>query len=187
MAVVVNRKALTFWEKLYLPAIVGGLKVTLKHAYNTLIRGKVVTMEYPEQKWTLPENYRGAPYLVKDQEGNTKCVSCQLCEFVCPPKAIRITPPGEFGKTADRMNAEKMPAEFEINMLRCIFCGFCQEVCPEEAIFLQKDYSLVGTSRAEMIYNKEKLLSLGGEVGGIQKWKLKIDEAKVQESFPVKL
>ena len=26
----------------------------------------------------------------------------------------------------------------------------------EEAIFLMRDYSLTGTSRAEMIYNKEK-------------------------------
>jgi NADH-quinone oxidoreductase subunit I len=187
MAVVVNRKSLTFWEKLYLPAIVGGLKVTLKHAYNTLFKGKVVTMEYPEQKWTLPENYRGAPYLVKDQEGNTKCVSCQLCEFVCPPKAIRITPPGDSGLKADRTNAEKMPAEFEINMLRCIFCGFCQEVCPEEAIFLQQDDSLTALSRSELIYNKEKLLALGGEVGGIQKWKHKLEEAKAQENFPVKI
>ena len=187
MAVVVNRKSLTFWEKLYLPAIIGGLKVTLKHAYNTLILRKVVTMEYPEQKWTLPTGYRGAPYLVKDQDNHTKCVSCQLCEFVCPPKAIRITPPGEQGQAADRTNAEKMPAEFEINMLRCIFCGFCQEVCPEEAIFLQQDYSLTALSRGELIYNKEKLLSLGGEVGGIQKWKLKLDEAQAQDNFPVKL
>jgi NADH-quinone oxidoreductase subunit I len=184
---IVNRRPLTFWEKLYLPAIVGGLKVTLKHAYNTLFRGQVVTMEYPEQKWTLPGGYRGAPYLVKDQDGNTKCVSCQLCEFVCPPKAIRITPPGDTGLQADRANAEKMPQEFEINMLRCIFCGFCQEVCPEEAIFLQQDYSLTGLTRGELIYNKEKLLSLGGVSPGIQKWKLKLEEAKAQESFPVKL
>ena len=187
MAIVVNRKKLTFFERLYLPVLIGGLKVTGRHLFRTLFRGKAVTMEYPEQKWTLPTGYRGAPYLVKDQENNTKCVSCQLCEFVCPPKAIRITPPGQNGQKADRANAEKMPAEFEINMLRCIFCGFCQEVCPEEAIFLQKDYSLTGLSRAEMIFNKEKLLSLGGEVGGIQKWKHKLEEAKAQESFPVKL
>jgi len=187
MAITVNRKKLTFLEKLYLPAIVGGLKVTLKHAYNTLFLGKVVTMEYPEQKWTLPPDYRGAPYLVKDQDGNTKCVSCQLCEFVCPPKAIRITPPGNSGLPADRTNAEKMPAEFEINMLRCIFCGFCQEVCPEEAIFLQKDYSLTALSRGELIYNKEKLLSLGGVSPGIQKWKHKLEEAEAQENFPVKV
>ena len=187
MSMIVNRRPLTFWEKLYLPAIVGGLKVTLKHAYSTLIQRKVVTMEYPEQKWTLPANYRGAPYLVKDQEGSTKCVSCQLCEFVCPPKAIRITPPGSVGPRADRTNAEKMPLEFEINMLRCIYCGFCQEVCPEEAIFLQNDYSIVSSTREELIYNKEKLLALGGESGGIQKWKHKLEEAKAQENFPVKV
>jgi NADH-quinone oxidoreductase subunit I len=187
MAITVDRKPLTFWEKLYLPAIAGGLKVTLKHAYGTLFQGKVVTLEYPEQKRKFAADYRGAPYLVKDQEGATKCVSCQLCEFVCPPKAIRITPPGESGRTADRANAEKMPKEFEINMLRCIYCGFCQEVCPEEAIFLRHDYSLVGTNREEMIYNKEKLLSLGGTEGGIQKWKHKLEEAKEQENFPVKV
>jgi len=184
---IVNRKPLTFWERLYLPAIAGGLKVTLRHAYRTLFEGKKVTMEYPEQKWAVPPDYRGAPYLVKDQEGNIKCVSCQLCEFVCPPKAIRITPPVDTGLQADRSNAEKMPAEFEINMLRCIFCGMCQEVCPEEAIFLLKDYSLTGQSREEMIYDKEKLLALGGTHGGIQKWKHKLEEATAQESFPVKI
>ncbi len=171
---------MTFWERLYLPAIFGGFKVTLRH----LLKPKV-TMRYPEEKWVVPDGYRGAPYLVRDQDGNTKCVSCQLCEFVCPPKAIRITPPGPAGPLAERPNAEKMPLEFEINMLRCIFCGFCQEVCPEEAIFLMKDYSLTGTSRREMIYNKAKLLALGGTHAGIQKWKQKAAEAAEQDVFPV--
>ena len=174
---IVKREKLSFWERLYLPAIVGGLKVTARHFVKTFFKGKPVTMEYPEQKWSVPPGYRGAPYLVRDQEGKTKCVSCQLCEFVCPPKAIRIIPPGPDGPPADRPNAEKMPREFEINMIRCIFCGFCQEVCPEEAIFLLKDYSLTGLSRAEMIYNKEQLLALGGIHGGIQKWKQKLEEA----------
>ena len=180
---IVDRKKLSFWERLYLPAVLGGFSVTLRHFFR-----KKVTMQYPEQKWTVPEGYRGAPYLVRDQNGNTKCVSCQLCEFVCPPKAIKITPPGSDGKIADRANAEKMPAEFEINMLRCIFCGFCQEVCPEEAIFLMKDYSLTGNSRAEMIYDKEKLLALGGvHQDTIEKWRHKADEAKQQDVFPVKV
>jgi NADH-quinone oxidoreductase subunit I len=180
---IVERKKLTFWERLYVPAILGGFRVTWRHFANTIFKRGPVTMQYPEERWVVPEGYRGAPYLVKDQEGKTKCVSCQLCEFVCPPKAIKITPPGPEGQPADRANAEKMPKEFEINMLRCIFCGFCQEVCPEEAIFLMKDYSLTGESREEMIYNKEKLLKLGGTHAGTQKWKHKLEEAKKQEVF----
>ena len=179
---IVKRKPLKLRERLYLPVFIGGLKVTLRHFFS-----KKVTMQYPEEKWVVPEGYRGAPYLVRDQDGNTKCVSCQLCEFVCPPKAIKIIPPGPDSAPDDRPNAEKMPREFEINMLRCIFCGFCQEVCPEEAIFLMKDYSLTGSSREEMIYNKEKLLTLGGVHAGVQKWKYKAEEAKAQENFPVKV
>lgn len=172
---IVKRKALSFWERLYLPALLSGLKVTIGHFFR-----KSVTMQYPEEKWVVPEGYRGAPYLVKDQEDRTKCVSCQLCEFVCPPKAIMITPPGP-ASAPETGNVEKAPLEFEINMLRCIFCGYCQEVCPEEAIFLMKDYSLTGTSRAEMIYDKEKLLALGGvHQDSIQKWKRKQDEAEIQ-------
>lgn len=182
MSLIVKRTELTWAERLYLPAIWGGFMVTLRHFFR-----KKVTMQYPEQRWVVPAGYRGAPYLVRDPEGHTKCVSCQLCEFVCPPRAIKITPPGPAGPPADRRNAEKMPQAFEINMLRCIFCGFCQEVCPEEAIFLQRDYSLTGTSRQEMIYDKEKLLALGGvHQGQIRKWKHKELEAAAQESFPVK-
>jgi NADH-quinone oxidoreductase subunit I len=179
---IIPRPPITVAERLYLPAIINGFRVTLRHFFR-----KKVTLQYPEEKPAIPPGYRGAPYLVRDQDGNTKCVSCQLCEFVCPPKAIRILPPGPGGPAADRPNAEKMPREFDIDMLRCIFCGLCQEVCPEEAIFLMQDYSLIGTNRQEMIFNKEKLLSLGGvHQDRIQKWKHKAEEAARQETFPVK-
>ena len=53
-----------------------------------------VTMQYPEEKWDdqLPDYYRGAPTLVTDEHGRERCVSCQLCEFICPPRAITIVP-----------------------------------------------------------------------------------------------
>lgn len=155
---VLERKPLTFAEKTFIPQIVTGLKTTLGTMFD-----KKITLQYPEERPVIPNNYRGVPTLVKDPNGREKCVSCQLCEFVCPPKAIRIKP-GEIDAEAepDRAHVEKAPQEFDINMLRCIYCGLCQEVCPEEAIFLQDIFSLSGYSREEMVNNKEKLYELGG-------------------------
>lgn len=165
MAYVVDRKPLTLSERLYFPQIVAGMRVTLKHLFS-----RNVTMEYPEQRPPIPPGYRGVPTLVKDPHGREKCVSCQLCEFVCPPKAIRITP-GEIPADAPTAHVEKAPKEFEIDMLRCIYCGLCQEVCPEEAIWLQNQYSMSGYSRAEMVNNKQRLYELGGTLpDGHFKW-----------------
>ncbi|QYY34657.1 NADH-quinone oxidoreductase subunit I [Ruficoccus sp. ZRK36] len=157
MSKVVERKPLTFLEKTYLPQIIGGLKITLKNFFRPK-----VTLQYPEERPPIPVGYRGVPTLVRDPNGREKCVSCQLCEFVCPPKAIRITP-GEIPEAeTERAHVEKGPEDFEINMLRCIYCGMCEEVCPEEAIFLQDIYSVVGTSREEFVNHKDKLYELGG-------------------------
>lgn len=173
---IVKRIPLRWWERLYLPAVWNGLRVTLRHFFR-----RKVTLRYPEEKWVVPPGYRGAPYLVRDQEGRTKCVSCQLCEFICPPKAIRIVPPGP-NPDPDAGNVEKRPKEFEIDMLRCIFCGYCQEVCPEEAIFLLQDYSLNSLAREDLVYDMDKLLALGGtHHDPHMKWKRVAHEAAAQE------
>ncbi|MFP4069463.1 MAG: NuoI/complex I 23 kDa subunit family protein [Opitutales bacterium] len=155
---VLERKPLTFAEKTFLPQIAGGLKTT----FGTMLK-KPVTLQYPEERPPIPDGYRGVPTLVKDPNGRTKCVACQLCEFVCPPKAIRIKPREIDPETdPERAHVEKEPEEFDINMLRCIYCNLCQEVCPEEAIFLQDVFSLSGYTREELVFGKEKLLELGG-------------------------
>jgi NADH-quinone oxidoreductase subunit I len=166
----IERKPLTLAEKTYLPQIASGLKITLKNMFRPTI-----TLQYPEERPEIPENYRGVPTLVKDPNGREKCVSCQLCEFVCPPKAIRITP-GEIDEESENAHVEKGPQEFEINMLRCIYCGLCQEVCPEEAIWLQDTFSVSGYTREELIYQKEKLYELGGTLPDTHyKWDKKKD------------
>ncbi len=173
MAIILKRKPLNFLERLYIPEVVRGLTTTFLKIFE-----KPVTLEYPEQRPTIPEGYRGVPTLVKDPEGREKCVSCQLCEFVCPPKAIRIIP-GELGDDAPNAHVEKGPKEFDIDMLRCIYCGMCQEVCPEEAIWLQNQFSMTGYSRAEMVNNKAKLYELGGTLPDQHfKWNKKRDAAE---------
>ncbi len=157
MAVIpLTRKPLSLVERTYVPAILSGLKTTFKRMFRPND-----TLEYPEQRPAIPPGYRGVPTLVKDPNGREKCVSCQLCEFVCPPKAIRITP-GTVPEGSGREHVEKAPQAFDIDMLRCIYCGLCQEVCPEEAIFLQNQYSLSGYTREELVNHKDRLYELGG-------------------------
>jgi len=163
-----ERPKLTLAERLYLPAVISGLLLTLRHIFS-----KKVTLQYPEEKPQIPPAYRGQPVLVKDEAGRVKCVACQLCEFVCPPRAITIKPM-EYPPNAQWGKVEKTPSEFDINMLRCIFCGYCEEVCPEQAIFLRGPYAVTGDSRKGMVFGKERLLELGGTVPDpIKKWQKK--------------
>ncbi len=144
----------------YLPSILKGMWITLRH----LFRPKV-TMQYPEETWKLPDNYRGLPALVRDEEERVKCVACFLCQYVCPPRAIHIE------AREIETGVEKGPKVFDINMLRCIMCGYCEEVCPEQAIFLTGEYRTVGLSREEMIFHKDRLLEMGGiRPDPIKKW-----------------
>jgi NADH-quinone oxidoreductase subunit I len=172
MAYTVARPKLNFAEKVYLPAILTGLGITFRHFFNILSGRKKVTMQYPEEKWDeqLPAHYRGAPTLVTDEHGRERCVACQLCEFICPPRAITIHP-GEIPEQDRWRKVEKFPREFEIDMIRCIYCGLCEEVCPEQAIFLRKDYAITGLTRQEMVHDKKKLYELGGVMTGlVDKW-----------------
>lgn len=158
----VPRTPATFWERLYLPSIFKGMSITFLRMFQ-----KKITMQFPEERWAVKDNYRGAPVLVSDDQGRPKCVACSLCEYVCPPKAIYIVP----GELEPGNTVERGPAVFNINMLRCIFCGLCEEACPEEAIFMSKEYALWGETRAELIHDKETLYKLGGvRPDPIKKW-----------------
>ena len=169
---VVQRPKLTFAEKMYLPSIFKGLIITASH-FVKMLRGKTkVAMQYPEEKWDdqLPDYYRGAPALVTDEQDRERCVACQLCEFICPPRAITIIPE-EIPSEDKWAKVEKRPQAFEIDMIRCIYCGMCEEVCPEQAIFLRKDYAITGESREEMVHDKARLYEIGGKREGlVNKW-----------------
>ncbi len=179
----IKRPKFSLADKIYLVAFVKGLGRTFKHLVLSLLgrsrskedfngKGIGVCMPYPDQKWDdkLPSYYRGAPTLVRGEDGRERCVSCQLCEFICPARAIEVIP-GAVDANSPCAKQEKAPSEFTIDMFRCIYCGMCEEVCPEQAIFLSKEYLITLTDRESGIRDKETLYRLGGvRKGLVNKW-----------------
>ncbi len=150
---VVSDKKMTFMEKLYFPAIFGGMWITLKHLFR-----KNNTLKYPEERKVFAPVYRGMHVLKRDEEGRENCTACGLCAVVCPAEAITMVA-AERQKGEEHLYREEKYAEmYEINMLRCIFCGLCEEACPKEAIFLTDRLVPTSFERKDFIYGKDKLV-----------------------------
>ena len=142
-------------DRLFLPAIAAGLGTTIKHIFQP-----TVTQQFPEQRPTLPANYRGLHRLNRDEKGRVKCVACYMCSTACPARCIDIV---AAPAPADWKDREKYPEMFVIDELRCIYCGMCEQACPCDAIELTSMFDLTGLSREEMMFDKEKLLSVFDE------------------------
>lgn len=142
---------------LNLSAIAKGFWVTLKHlVYNLISRKGVPTIDYPYEERNISPRWRGLHRLTKRQDGSVKCVACFLCATACPAECIYIE-----AEEAPDPTIEKRPQKFEIDLLRCVFCGLCVEACPVDAIRMDSGiYSLVGNQRLNLLYDKEKLLSI---------------------------
>jgi len=159
-----------------------GLGVTLKHFVETYLEdlrwiGKrfdspeslavrqgprargAFTVQYPEVKLPVPEEFRFIPFLVYEEgpngERKTRCTSCGICSKVCPPQCIWIT------RATDPATGRPVPepAEFYIDIDVCMNCGLCAEFCPFDAIKMDHNYELATWNRlGDNIYDKERLL-----------------------------
>ena len=127
----------------------------IAHRASKDTRG-IFTVQYPEEKLLLPEEFRFIPFLVYDEkEGGQKeirCTSCGICAKVCPPQCIWIV------RTNDPHTGRPVPepAEFYIDADICMNCGFCAEYCPFDAIIMDHDFEIASTQRN--VYNMEQLL-----------------------------
>ncbi|OFV87985.1 MAG: hypothetical protein A2V74_13015, partial [Acidobacteria bacterium RBG_16_70_10] len=131
-----------------------GLWITLGNFMKSLFLRRASTIQFPEQKRNISGRYRGIHVLTEREDGTPKCVACFMCATVCPAECIYI----ESGERPEA-TIEKYPTRFEIDLLRCVYCGFCVDACPEEAIIMSRENDLVGTTRAELIIDRERLMA----------------------------
>lgn len=123
--------------------------------FNNLFRKKV-TLQYPESRWELPEGYRGVPSLPVDSEaGKDLCIGCGACARVCPTQVIAVE--AHMGE-----DKKRVVDSFSLNAGCCVFCGLCAEACPVDAIVMSHEYELASFTRAELIFDRNKLNKLGG-------------------------
>jgi NADH-quinone oxidoreductase subunit I len=127
----------------------------IRHRSSKNTRG-IFTVQYPEEKLIIPEEFRYVPFLVYDEapdgKKDVRCTSCGICAKVCPPQCIWIV------RTNDPNTGRPVPqpAEFYIDADICMNCGFCAEYCPFDAIKMDHDFEIASYGRN--VYNMQKLL-----------------------------
>jgi len=129
----------------------------IQHRSSKNVRG-LFTIQYPEEKIPVPEEFRYIPFLVYEEGANgepqDRCTSCGICAKVCPPQCIWIV------RTTDPATGRPVatPAEFYIDVDICMNCGLCAEFCPFDAIKMDHDYEIASYDRrAAHIFDKQRL------------------------------
>ncbi|APS00137.1 NuoI/complex I 23 kDa subunit family protein [Pajaroellobacter abortibovis] len=171
---VVSSPAKTLEIRAYLPEVIKGIGVSMKHFFHNIkdmvraqrpdpvkegLEDGIVTISYPEQKRPYPERFRGVHRLTTREDGSVRCVACLCCSTACPAQCIFIEA-GEYLEGDPRRGYERYPVRFVIDELRCIFCGYCVEACPCDAIRMDTGiHPAPYDSRDQFIYSKDLLLS----------------------------
>jgi len=141
--------------------ILKGMAVTARNFVGSYFdKERLVTVQYPEERNPLPENYRNFPFLIYDGDdphAGLRCVACKICEKECPPQCIYIVKSED--KKPDYMGKPQFyPKVFDIDVSVCMSCQICVEVCPFEAIKMDKDFELSTRERFDaLLMRKDEL------------------------------
>ena len=142
--------------------ILKGMAVTARNFVGSYFeKDRLITVQYPEERSPLPENYRNFPFLPYDGDdphAGLRCVACKICEKECPPQCIYIVKSED--KKPDYMGKPQFyPKVFDIDISVCMSCQICVEVCPFEAIKMDKVFELSSRERFDALLQRKEELS----------------------------
>ena len=167
-----------------------GMQLTLKH-FNKK-EELVATLQYPHEKWPIPERNIG----FENDEYNLirsrlhvdidDCIGCLQCERACPVDCIKIETVKkpkkteldfDFGITSNDTAKKMLVSRFSIDMSECMYCNLCEYPCPEECIYMvggpnenkhEIDYEFSKYDRKGLVYEfafpkEEDLIALNAQ------------------------
>ncbi len=140
-----------FLKQVLFAEIVQAMKVTFRHMF-----AKPVTFQYPHEKRELPDTHRGALCLLRYDDGEERCVGCDLCEVACPSHCIKVV-----SEELPGTPLQRYAKEFYIDMTKCVFCGFCVEACPVNALGMTKMYEYATDDKRTLMFDKDRLYQIG--------------------------
>jgi len=146
--------------------ILKGMGVTARNFVGSYFeKERLITVQYPEERSPLPENYRNFRFLIydgEDPQAGLRCVACKICEKECPPQCIYIVKSDD--KKPDYMGKPQFyPKVFDIDISVCMSCQICVEVCPFEAIKMDKEFELSKRERFNHLLQRKEELSKPNE------------------------
>ena len=144
-----SKKSYDSAQAMFMTELLRGMWLVLEYFFR-----EKVTINYPFEKGLLSPRFRGEHALRRYATGEERCISCKLCEAVCPAQAITID-------AEERSDGSRRTTRYDIDMTKCIYCGFCQEACPVDAIVEGPNFEYATETREELFYNKSKLLANG--------------------------
>jgi NADH-quinone oxidoreductase subunit I len=135
-------------KKVFLVDLFQGLWVTFRNQNPKYI----YTEQYPAERPKVAERYRGAPRLnINPDNGETLCISCNLCALACPENLIVVT------SMRNEETKRKELTTFTYDTSRCMFCGLCEDACPTPCLELTQDFELSMYDRRNMKWDRQKL------------------------------
>jgi NADH-quinone oxidoreductase subunit I len=130
-----------------------GLFTTSKH-----LGRHAITVQYPKERWEMPERSRGMVVLLTDHEtGKLNCTACLLCMKACPSGAIDI----EIKKDE---KGKRHLVEFKVDYHICCLCGLCEESCNFAAVKLANKYEFPEFDKTNLVWDSKKLAEMGFDV-----------------------